>query len=447
MNEDTLIQYAQQGIVSAMLELAELYAKKSKGGRVADKVGDVISIEDFNRMMSDMDDDNKDGEEFKALAYKYYRMAAEAGNAKAMAETARRLYDGIGVEKNVEESDVWYKRAAEAGEPSAMRVVAFRSKDDAERFKYFKLSAELLEPSLNKNDSIKETAINYACGRGTDKDVAKAEEWLAKLDEDDAASARTKISNLTGEISWLEKAAETSTGAMIRMAESFVLKDDFINALTWYRKAADKGSFEAMSIIGDIYYIGENGIEQDYAEAYKWYSEAASYDYGMARVKRALMIYRGLGTRQFFKRALREFKHLSWRRENFGAFSPLRFNSVARYYAAKMVENGEGCDKNPVEAFERYRVAGGLEVIHRNESPRRIPKALYKVADAYFLGEGVKQNFAKALKMYEKTFERGDGKTPYHREAAKKIMWMYELGEGVPQDKVKADEWRKKLEG
>lgn len=173
------------------------------------------------------------------------------------------------------------------------------------------------------------------------------------------------------------------------MAESFVLKDDFINALTWYRKAADKGSFEAMSIIGDIYYIGENGIEQDYAEAYKWYSEAASYGYGMARVKRALMIYRGLGVKQNLKRAFREFNNLSWRRENFGAFSPLRFNSVARYYAAKMVENGEGCDKDSVEEFERYRVAGGLEVIHRNESPRRIPKALYKVSDAYFLGEGV----------------------------------------------------------
>ena len=146
---------------------------------------DVISVEDFFKNL----DSNEDGKEkFKAFAYKYYRMAAEAGNARAMAEVARRLYDGIGVEKNVEESNEWYRRAAEAGDPSAMRVMAFLSNDAEEKFKYFKLSAELLPPGLNKQSSIKETAINYACGRGTDKDIAQAEEWLAKLNQDDIAS-------------------------------------------------------------------------------------------------------------------------------------------------------------------------------------------------------------------------------------------------------------------
>ena len=250
MNENNLIQEAQQGNVPAMLELAKFYAEKSGGTN--DKVGDVISIEDFNKMIAAQDDND---EEAKALAYKYYRMAAEAGNARAMAEVGHRLYDGIGVEKNVEESDIWYKRAAEAGDPAAMRVVAFRSDDDAEKFKYFKLSAELLKPGLNRNDSIKQTAINYATGKGTDKDVAKAEEWLAKLDDNDAASTRAQISNLTGETIWLEKAAETSVDAMIQMAERFVRKDDFATALTWYKKAAANGSADAVSIIGDIFYL------------------------------------------------------------------------------------------------------------------------------------------------------------------------------------------------
>ena len=127
-----------------------------------------------------------------------------------------------------------------------------------------------------------------------------------------------------------------------------------------------------------------------------------------------------------------------------------RFVSTAspdRYYAANMQEDGEGCTADPVDAFERYRVAGGLERIADYESARRIPKAIYKVADAYFLGEGARQNFAKALKFYEKTFTQGDGRTPYHREAVKKVMWMHELGEGIPQDKIKAAEWRKKLNG
>lgn len=444
MNEQKLIQDAKSGNVSAMLELAEYYADKSKGGGIADKVGDVISIEDFNKMFQAQDEDNdQNQEEFKSLAYKYYRMAAEAGNAQAITEVARRLYDGIGVEKNEPESDEWYKRGAEAGDPSAMRVVAFRSNDEVEKFKWFKSSAELLEPGLNKQDSIKQTAINYACGRGTEKDITKAEEWLAKLDEQTANSARMEISKITGESSWLKQAAETSPQAMIEIAENFVQKNDFVNALEWYKKAASKGSPDAISLVGDIYYIGEDGIEQNYVKAFKWYSRAARRGYNMARIKCALMLYRGRGVNEDLSYAFKEFDKISWTQEKF--FGPFRFNSVARYYAAQMSENGEGCTKDPVETLERYKIAGGLERIQPYESARRIPKAIYKVADSYFLGEGTKQNFAKARHFYEKTFSRGDGKTPYHHEAIKKVMWMYELGEGIPQNKDKAKEWRNKL--
>lgn len=455
MNEQNLIQAAESGDVSAMKTLANFYAQRSSG-KFKDKVGDVMSIEDFNKMIQAQDDDDNGKDEFKALAYKYFRMAAEAGNAQAMTEVARRLWDGIGVETSTEESEIWYRRAADAGDPTAMRSAAYLSDNDEEKFKWFKLSSEVPGlDELNKQDSIKITAINYACGKGTEKDIAKAEEWLAKLNKDDENSARMEIAQITGENSWMEQAAESSPMAMIRMAEDFVLKNDFVTALTWYKKAArttKKGApnspaIFAMSIIGDIYYIGEDGIEQNYAEAFKWYSRAAACGYNMAKIKMTLMLYRGLGVKQDLPRAFKLFDEISWTRENFGPFSPFRFNSVARYYAAKMRENGEGCTKDLVDAFERYKVAGGLERIEDYESVRSIPKAIYKVADAYFLGEGARQNFGKALNFYEKTFTQGDGRTPYHREAIKKVMCMYEIGEGIPQDEVKAAGWRKKLNG
>ena len=441
MNEKKLIQATEAGDVSAMMKLANYYAKKSTR-KIQDKVGDVMSVEEF---LKDLNVKEEDRTDFKTKAYKYYRMAAEAGNARAMTELGRRLYDGIGVERNVEESDEWYRRGAEAGDPAAMRVVAFNTNNAEEKFKYFKLSAELLPPSLNKQNSIKQTAICYAAGRGTEKNLAKAEEWIAKLDDEEANWARIEIAHITGENSWLEQAAQTSIEAMIQLAEQFVLKDDFPTALTWYKKAADEGSPDAMSIIGDIYYIGENGVEQDYAEAFKWYSIAANLGYNMAKVKQALMLYRGRGIRQNLPRAFKIFSELSRTREDFGPFSPLRFNSVARYYSALMRENGEGCEKDLFDALERYKLAGGLERVSDYESARVIPKALYKVADVYFMGEATQQDFVKALHFYEKTFTDGDGKTPYHREAAKKVMWIYELGEGVPVNKAKAAEWREKL--
>ncbi len=451
MDVKNLIQLAENGDVNAMMEIAKFYDEKSSG-RQEDKVGDVLSEEEFLEILlaeetiSDEETISKDEcEENKKNAYKYYRMAAEAGNAEACTEVGRRLYDGIGVEKNEEESDEWYKRGAEGGDPNAMRVIAFRTDNAEEKFKYFKLSAELLKPGLNKQDSIKETAINYACGRGTEKDISKAKKWIAKLDEDHAEYAIIQISKMTGEDFWLKEIAETSTNTMIEMAEKFIQKNDFVTALKWYKKAAAKDSVEAMSLIGDMYYIGEEGIEQNYAEAFKWYSQAAQHDYNMAKIKMTLMIYRGIGVEQDLNTAFKNFSKIAWTRENFGELgAPLRFNSVARYYAAKMRENGEGCTKDSTKTVESYRVAGGLEKIEEYDSVRFIPKAIYKVADAYFLGDGVRQNFAKALNFYEKTFSLESGKTPYHKEAVKKIMWMYELGEGIPQDKSKAEEWRKK---
>jgi len=454
MNEQNLIQAAESGDVSAMKTLANFYAQRASG-KFEDKVGDVLSVKSLDEILKVPR--TKEDPELEAKAYKYYLMAAEAGDAECMTEVARRIYDGIGTERNWqgEEYKIWYRRGAEAGDPAAMRVTAFISDDEKEKFKWYKLSAELDKPGLNKQDSIKQTAINYACGRGTEKDVTKAEEWLAKLDKHDENSARMEIAQITGESSWMEQAAESSPMAMIRMAEEFVLKNEFVTALTWYKKAArtnkkaeqNSWAIAAMSIIGDIYYIGEDKIEQSYAEGFKWYSRAAAHGYNMAKIKMTLMLYRGLGVKQNLPRAFKLFDEISWTQENFGYFSPFRFNSVARYYAAKMQENGEGCTKDIVEAFERYRVAAALETVQHYESPRSIPKAIYKVADAYFLGEGVRQNFAKALKFYERIFNKGGVRTPYHREAVKKVMWMYELGEGIPQDKVKAAEWRKKLNG
>ena len=441
MDEKQLLQRAENGDVGAMLELAKYYSEKARGNR-GDKVGDVISAADF---FESLNAEEKDDPELQSKAYKYYRMAAEAGNAEAMTELARRLYDGIGVERNAqnsEESKVWYRRGAEAGDPAAMRVVAFTSEDAEEKFKWYELSAELLPPGLNKIDSIKQTAINCATGRGTEKNIVKAEEWLARLDAETAASARLEIGQITGEVSWLEQAAEVSTQAMVVMAESYVTKNDFENALAWYEKAADAGDVEATSIIGDIFYAGEGTVEQNYGRALAYYSRAATYGYNMAAVKQAVMIYRGLGCPKDTKLAFRLFRNIARTRERF--FGVHRFNSVAKFYLAKILEQDYGSFNDIDRAIEWYKKAAGISRVDEYESTHRVPEAMYKVADTYFMnGE-----FVEAAKIYEQLADKSlRCDYPYSREASKKLMWMNELGEGIPQDKAKAAECFKTLNG
>ena len=52
------------------------------------------------------------------------------------------------------------------------------------------------------------------------------------------------------------------------------LPQDYIEALKWYRKAADQGLPEAATNIGTLYEKGQ-GVTQDYSEALEWYRKGA----------------------------------------------------------------------------------------------------------------------------------------------------------------------------
>ena len=45
---------------------------------------------------------------------------------------------------------------------------------------------------------------------------------------------------------------------------------DYVEALRWYRKAAEAGNVGARIALGDMYFAGE-GVTRDYAEAAQWY--------------------------------------------------------------------------------------------------------------------------------------------------------------------------------
>ena len=63
------------------------------------------------------------------------------------------------------------------------------------------------------------------------------------------------------------------------------------------------------------------------------------------------------------------------------------------------------------------------------------PEALYKQGAAYYFGESVDKNFAKAAEYYRKAAEQG------YAQAQCELGVMYEKGEGVPQSYAEALGW------
>lgn len=76
-------------------------------------------------------------------------------------------------------------------------------------------------------------------------------------------------------------ADQNDPAVQFQIGVSYWLRQDYSQAITWFRKAADQG-FEAAQVnLGAMYANGE-GTPQDYEQALFWYSKAAQQGDPMA---------------------------------------------------------------------------------------------------------------------------------------------------------------------
>ena len=149
--------------------------------------------------------------------------------------------------------------------------------------------------------------------------------------------------------------------------------------------------------LGHAYYRG-NGVEQDYYEAFRWYSKAA-----------------GIG--------------------NYDAMIAL----------SKMYAEGKGTDKRPSLAENAKKLAdeisGGLAGVVKDE---------YFLARKLWLGEfSGGKDFLRAIKHFKNIIDKeklSESELEYKYAALDTIVKMYEAGEGFRKNKQKAKEFRAEAE-
>ena len=69
---------------------------------------------------------------------------------------------------------------------------------------------------------------------------------------------------------------------------------DAVEAVKWYRKAADQGDADGQSNLGLMYQNGR-GVAKDEVEAVKWYRKAADQGYANGQVNLGTMYWVGNG--------------------------------------------------------------------------------------------------------------------------------------------------------
>ena len=154
-------------------------------------------------------------------------------------------------------------------------------------------------------------------------------------------------------------------------------KRDYIEAMRWYRKAADKGNAWAMTNIGFLYQHGQ-GVKRDYIEAMRWYRKAA--DKGFAGAVRMI-----------------------------GSF----------------YQHGQGVKQDYIEAMRWYR----------KTADKGDAKAMYNVGLLYHHGQGVKKDYIEAMRWWRRAADKGNAKAMFN------VGFLYQHGQGVEQDYIEAMRW------
>ena len=156
-----------------------------------------------------------------AEAARWYRMAADQGNARAQNNIGQLYARGEGVPQNHAEAARWYRRAAEQGYADAQNNLGGL----------------------------------YYRGRGVSQDYAEAARWFRRAADQDVVDA------------------QFSLGKMYNLGKG--VPQNYAEAARWLRPAAEKGNAKAQGLLGAMYYDG-TGIPQDDVQAYMWLTLAAA---------------------------------------------------------------------------------------------------------------------------------------------------------------------------
>ena len=167
-------------------------------------------------------------EKSDAEAVKWYRKAAEQGEAIAQYNLGNMYRDGRGVEQSDVEMVKWYRKSAEQGYATAQNNLGFM----------------------------------YQNGRGVEQSNVEAVKWYRKSAEQGYARAQNNL------------------GVMYQNGRGVEQSD--VEAAKWFRKSAEQGYAVAQNNLGWMYQNGR-GVEQSDTEAAKWFRKSAEQGYAVAQ--------------------------------------------------------------------------------------------------------------------------------------------------------------------
>jgi len=175
---------------------------------------------------------------------------------------------------------------------------------------------------------------------------------------------------------------------------------DFDEAISLYRKAAEKGHVKAQFSLGRCYEIGM--LKQDYAKAAEWYKKAAEQNYIEAQFKLGLFYYQGKGVKQNYAKAVEWLRKAA--EQNY---------AHAQYLMGSCYYLNQGVSGDEAKAAEWYRKAA--------EQGNVLAQSV--LGECYRDGSGVQQDYDLAASWFRKAAEQGDSDAREMLDALNSRIW------------------------
>ena len=273
---------------------------------------------------------------------------ADEGNVQAQCELGNIFYNGEGVRRNSCEALRWFRKAAEQGYDKAQNILgALYANGYEKRIPDYAGALERYRTSECRRYRGVEVQFYYG-SYNIKQDYAEALKWFRKAAGQGCENAQNNLG--------------------ILYANGYGVEQDYAEALKWFRKAVEQGNSKAKSNLGDLYRYG-HGVEQDYAEALKWYRKAAGQGVAAAWKSLGNMYCRGEGVEKDFVTAA------EWYRKYVEVMYPVRqgvekdswediqneYNAVIKDCVVQVVNNFDRpvviAKTQQLESWDQHKVA------------------------------------------------------------------------------------------
>ena len=126
---------------------------------------------------------------------------------------------------------------------------------------------------------------------------------------------------------------------------------DYVEAVKWYRKAADQGDANAQTSLGYAYHEGK-GVPKDYFESVKWYRKAADQGDAIAQTFLGYAYHQGEGVPKDY------FDAVKWYRK-----AADQGDAYAQRELGNAYHQGEGVPKDKVQAYMYFNLASATDSV------------------------------------------------------------------------------------